>query len=49
LGRILLSEEFGAVTEMKYTFDVKNWSAAVYSIQLISSKETITKQLIIKR
>jgi hypothetical protein len=49
LGRVLIGEQLENVSEMKYTFDVNNWPAAVYTVQLFSSKEIITKQLIIKR
>ena len=49
LGRVLISKQFSNIESLNYNIELNNWPAAVYSVQVIGTKEIITKQLIIKR
>jgi hypothetical protein len=49
LGRILSNQQFSNIADLRYNLDLSNWPAAVYTVQIIGSKEIISKQLIIKR
>jgi hypothetical protein len=49
LGRVLIAETLEAVSTLQYQINVRNWPAAVYSVQLISDKAFVSKPLIITR
>jgi hypothetical protein len=49
LGRILSNQQFSNIADLRFNLDLSNWPAAVYTVQIIGSKEIISKQLIIKR
>lgn len=48
LGRILTSQKFANETEIRSSIDVSSWAAAVYTVQIKTANNLITKEVTIQ-